>query len=105
MKIVTWNVNGLRARQGQLQDLIVAEQPDVVCLQEIKCTPGQVPALMVGPDYWSYWHGGGGYSGVALLVRRGFSPEMPRFEHPAFDYEHRIVETTVAIPTDLSPNL
>jgi exodeoxyribonuclease-3 len=106
MKIVTWNVNGLRARQAQLQDLLAAEQPDVVCLQEIKCTPGQVPALMVSPgDYWSYWHGGGGYSGVAILVRRGISPESPPFAHPAFDYEHRIVETAITLPADLGANL
>lgn len=96
MKIATWNVNGIRARQAQLQELLAAEQPDVVCLQEIKAAPGQVPALMVAPDeYWTYWHGGGGYSGVALLIRRAFSPEPPRFAHPDFDFEHRIVEARV----------
>jgi hypothetical protein len=106
MKIATWNVNGIRARQAQLQDLLAAEQPDVVCLQEIKAGPGQVPELMVAPgEYWTYWHGGGGYSGVALLVRRAFSPEPPRFAHPAFDYEHRIVEATVALPPDRCANL
>lgn len=96
MKIATWNVNGIRARQAQLQDLLAAEQPDVVCLQEIKATPEQVPALLVSPgEYWSYWHGGGGYSGVALLIRRSFAPEPPEFSHPAFDFEHRIVEARV----------
>ena len=106
MKIATWNVNGIRARQAQLQDLLAAEQPDVVCLQEIKAGPGQVPELMVAPgEYWTYWHGAGGYSGVALLVRRGFSPEPPRFAHPAFDYEHRIVEATVGVSGDCSANL
>jgi exodeoxyribonuclease-3 len=106
MKIATWNVNGIRARQAQLQDLLAAEQPDVVCLQEIKAGPGQVPELMVAPgEYWTYWHGGGGYSGVALLVRREFSPEPPRFAHPAFDYEHRIVEATIAVAASCSANL
>jgi exodeoxyribonuclease III len=106
MKIATWNVNGIRARQGQLQELLAAEQPDVVCLQEIKAGPGQVPELMVAPgEYWTYWHGGGGYSGVALLVRRSFSPDAPRFTHPAFDYEHRIVEATITLPAEVSPNL
>ena len=92
MKIITWNVNGIRARQAQVEELIAAEQPDVLCLQEIKAAPDQVPALLVSPDaYWSYWHGGRGYSGVAVLVRRGFSVEAPVFEHPAFDFEQRIV--------------
>lgn len=99
MKIATWNVNGIRARHAQLQELLAAEQPDVVCLQEIKAAPDQVPALMVAPDeYWTYWHGGGGYSGVALLVRRSFSPEPPQFSHPAFDFEHRIVEARLTAP-------
>jgi exodeoxyribonuclease-3 len=99
MKILTWNVNGIRARQAQLQELLAVEQPDIVCLQEIKATPGQVPELMVSAgDYWAYWHGGGGYSGVALLIRRGFSPAPPVFGHPPFDFEHRIVEATVTAP-------
>jgi exodeoxyribonuclease III len=96
MKIATWNVNGIRARQAQLQGLLAKEQPDVVCLQEIKATPGQVPELLVAPgEYWTYWHGGGGYSGVALLVRRSFASDPPQFAHPAFDFEHRIVEARV----------
>ena len=47
-------------------------------------------------DYWCYWHGGKGYSGVALHVSRTFAPERPAFEHPAFDHEQRIATVTVA---------
>jgi exodeoxyribonuclease III len=92
LKLITWNVNGVRARQAEVQQLLDAEQPDVVCLQEIKATPDQVPALLVSPDgYWCYWHGGRGYSGVALLVRRSRLATPPSFSHPAFDLEQRIV--------------
>ena len=92
MKIVTWNVNGIRKRQGELQDLLAAEQPDVLCLQEIKAAPDQIPGLLLAPEgYWCYWHGAGGYSGVALLVRCDFVPARPEFTHPAFDHEGRIV--------------
>jgi len=92
VKIITWNVNGIRARQAQVQELIAAEEPDVLCLQEIKASPDQVPALLVAPEsYWSYWHGSGGYSGVGLLIRRGLSTESPEFSHPSFDFEHRVV--------------
>jgi exodeoxyribonuclease-3 len=89
-------VNGIRARQAQVQEILASEEPDVVCLQEIKALPEQVPALLVSPEtYWSYWHGAGGYSGVALLVRRGLSSEPPEFSHPSFDFEQRIVLANV----------
>jgi exodeoxyribonuclease-3 len=92
MKVITWNVNGIRARHAQVQALIDAERPDVLCLQEIKASPVQVPALLLSAsDHWSYWHGVGGYSGVALIVRHGFVTEPPVFTHPSFDMESRIV--------------
>lgn len=92
MKVITWNVNGIRARHAELQALIAAETPDVVCLQEIKAAPTQVPDLLASTaDHYSYWHGSGGYSGVALIVRHSFVMERPAFHHPSFDMEHRIV--------------
>ncbi len=92
MKILTWNVNGIRARESQVLDLLLAERPDVACLQEIKATPEQVPALLAAPaDYWAYWHGAGPYSGVALLLRRDLAVNRPAFRHPALDRECRIV--------------
>jgi exodeoxyribonuclease-3 len=92
VKIATWNVNGIRARQGQVQELIEKEQPDVLCLQEIKASLDQLPVWLCDIEgYWCYWHGGKGYSGVALHVRRETFPDRPDFQHPEFDYEHRIV--------------
>ena len=49
--------------------------------------------------YWCYWHGGKGYSGVGLHVRKDIAPDRPAFTHPAFDYEHRVV--TVDLATDV----
>ena len=96
MKVATWNVNGIRARQAQVQEFIEREQPDIVCLQEIKATTDQLPVWLCDMEgYWCYWHGTKGYSGVALHVKKGRSSERPAFEHPAFDYESRIV--TVAL--------
>jgi exodeoxyribonuclease-3 len=92
MILATWNVNGIRARQAQLQDLFAAEHPDVVCLQEIKASPAQIPELLVAPDdYWCYWHGEGGYSGVAILVSCKVCARRPVFSHPDFDMERRMV--------------
>jgi exodeoxyribonuclease-3 len=85
-------VNGIRARQAQVQEWIEREQPDVVCLQEIKASIDQLPVWLCEIEgYWCYWHGGKGYSGVALHVNRQIAAERPLFDHPAFDYENRIV--------------
>jgi exodeoxyribonuclease-3 len=91
MKIGTWNVNGIRARQAQLQEWMERDCPDVVCLQEIKASVDQLPVwLCEMEDYWCYWHGDKGYSGVGLHVSKRISPDRPAFEHPAFDFENRI---------------
>ena len=97
MKIATWNVNGIRARQTQLQEWVEREQPDVVCLQEIKAVSDQVPeALCEMEGYWCYWHGHKGYSGVALQLAKSRFPDPPVFTHPPFDHEHRIAVAEVA---------
>ena len=46
--------------------------------------------------YWCYWHGGKGYSGVALHVSKTIAPERPAFSHPEFNYENRIVAVDLA---------
>jgi exodeoxyribonuclease-3 len=96
MKIATWNVNGIRARQAQVQEWIDREQPDVICLQETKASLDQLPVWLCElQGYWCYWHGAKGYSGVALHISRTFAPEPPVFQHPPFDYESRIVTADV----------
>jgi exodeoxyribonuclease-3 len=92
VKIVTWNVNGIRARKDDVVALIASERPDILCLQEIKALPEQVPEpLFFLSDYWSYWHGSKGYSGVGLHIHKDHAPDRPRFLHPEFDHETRIV--------------
>src|SRR5690349_8466736 len=101
MKIGTWNVNGIRARQSQLQEWVERERPDVVCLQEIKASSDQVPAALCEMEgYWCYWHGGKGYSGVGLHVSKTIAPERPLFSHPDFDFENRFVEA--ALPSGVT---
>ena len=48
VKIATWNVNGVRAREAQVVEWIGREQPDVLCLQELKATREQIPASLAG---------------------------------------------------------
>ena len=95
MKIATWNVNGIRARGAEVADWIAKERPDVFCLQEIKASSDQIPTLILDFDGYScHWHGGKGYSGVAMLVRT--DPDtQPDFSHPHYDYETRVVTARV----------
>jgi exodeoxyribonuclease-3 len=93
VKIATWNVNGIRAREAQLLEWTDREKPDVICLQELKATLAQVPASICNlAGYWCYWHGAGAYSGVGLHLRQETFPEKPEFTHPEFDHETRIVQ-------------
>ncbi|GAC1433714.1 MAG: exodeoxyribonuclease III [Thermoanaerobaculia bacterium] len=73
---------------------VAHEQPDIICLQEIKAAIAQVPETCTLEDYTCYWHGAGGYSGVALHVRRAFA-DQPQFTHPEFDHETRIVQAEI----------
>jgi exodeoxyribonuclease-3 len=97
MKIASWNVNGIRAREAQVLELVARERPDVLCLQEIKAPPARVPpSLCELEGYWCLWHGATAYSGIALHVRRELSPERPPYVHPPFDVETRIASVDVA---------
>jgi exodeoxyribonuclease-3 len=96
MKIASWNVNGIRAREAQVLELVARERPDVLCLQEIKAPPARVPASLCELEgYWCLWHGASAYSGIALHVRRELSPDRPPYVHPAFDVETRIANVDV----------
>jgi exodeoxyribonuclease-3 len=92
VRIATWNVNGIRARQTQFAEWLHREAPDIVCLQELKAESAQIPELCKLDDYWAYWHCLRGYSGVSLHVRKDLLPSAPVFEHPDFDMESRIVQ-------------
>ena len=97
MKLATWNVNGIRAREAQVLALVERERPDILCLQEIKAPPARVPASLCTLDgYWCLWHGETAYSGVAMLVRRDIAPAAPGFGHPPFDEETRIATAQAA---------
>jgi exodeoxyribonuclease-3 len=98
VKLITWNVNGIRARESELLALLDEEKPDVVMLQETKATHEQLPATLYGLmailDYHSIWHGSAGYSGVSVHLRKS-TFDKPKAAHPPFDYETRVVEAHV----------
>lgn len=97
LKIATWNVNGIRAREAQFLEWLERERPDVVCLQELKSTVEKVPASLCDlQGYRCYWHGERAYSGVGLHIRRDAFVDESHFVHPAFDFETRIVTARLA---------
>ncbi len=74
MKIISWNVNGIRAahKSGHFDSFIKKYKPDIICLQETKAEQGQSPLDL--PEYEEYWNSATkkGYSGTAI-----FSKEKP----------------------------
>ena len=96
MKILTYNVNGIRAalKKGWLEWL-KGENPDVICIQEIKATPDQVPeiALLEEMGYEHYWYPAQkkGYSGTAIFTR--ITPNHIEYGcgHEDYDFEGRII--------------
>ncbi len=97
MKVATWNVNGIRARAAQFCEWLERDQPDVVCLQELKADAGQVPPQCAHSGYHVFWHGSvvRAYSGVSLHVKKASFPAEPVFSHPDFDMESRIVQAQI----------
>ena len=72
MKLVTFNINGIRARMPRLLEYLEREQPDVVCLQELKCADDSLPIGEIeAAGYQAVWHGQKGVNGVAILSRGG----------------------------------
>lgn len=71
-KITCLNVNGIRAAEKKgFVDWLMESQPDVLCLQELKALPEQVPASIQELDYHGFYHSAEkkGYSGVGILSK------------------------------------
>ena len=73
VKLLSWNVNGVRAALGKgLLDWMAAAKADVICLQEVKATPGDVQGVVWPAGYEVVWNAAQkkGYSGTALFAKR-----------------------------------
>ena len=96
MKIATWNLNSIRARQQRLIPWLAAAQPDVLCLQELKCADEEFPALeLMAAGYHSVCYGQRSYNGVAIVskpepvdVLRGLADDLQ-------DEQSRVVAATI----------
>jgi exodeoxyribonuclease-3 len=97
VKIVTYNVNGIRARLPNLLRWLTESAPDIVCLQELKIPQESFPAdVMRDAGYGVIWHGQKSWNGVAILAR-GTEPRELRRALPGDpqDTHSRYIEATV----------
>ena len=79
MKIVTYNVNGIKARLPRLVEYLTEAQPDIVCLQELKSVDEGFPiAEIEAAGYGAVWHGQKSWNGVAVLARGAVPVERQR---------------------------
>ena len=97
MKIISWNVNGIRAvaKKG-LAVFLRTEKPDILCVQEVKISDStRAQTEFDFPGYTEYWNSAKrpGYSGTAILVREGFKDLIGTKNGlglPKFDDEGRV---------------
>ncbi len=89
MKVVTWNVNSLRARLERVLEFLEVHSPDALLLQETKCSPEQFPAdQLAAAGYDVCHHSGGRWAGVAVLAPK----------------DHGLKEAQVGLPGEASPD-
>jgi exodeoxyribonuclease-3 len=97
MRIVSWNVNGIRSivRKG-FWKWLGADKPDIVCLQETRIQPEQLTETLRNPTgYHTFWHSAErkGYSGVATFCQEEPQATQKGFGQPNFDVEGRVLVT------------
>lgn len=94
MKVATWNVNSVRVRWPHIADWLTQHQPDVLCLQELKCEALQFPwEDLRSLGYVGLVAGQKAYNGVALLSREpGIGEEVGLAEFP--DPQQRVIAAT-----------
>jgi len=78
MKLVTWNVNSLKARLPRVLEFLGEHTPDVVCMQETKCEDAAFPAdELAAAGYHAVHHSAGRWAGVAIVAREGLTLADP----------------------------
>jgi exodeoxyribonuclease-3 len=98
MKLISWNVNGLRAvMKKNFLEYLDTEKPDVLCLQETKCTPEDVEQLWPA-HYTTYWNSAQkkGYSGTAIFTKERPLKVTPHLGIDDHDKEGRVLTAEYA---------
>lgn len=96
MKLATWNVNSIKARREAVLAWLKEAEPDVVCLQELKCTDDTFPAEPFEElGYNCAVHGQKTYNGVAILSKRPMEDVTPRLPGDDSDEHARYIEAVI----------
>ncbi|KFA89899.1 exodeoxyribonuclease III [Archangium violaceum] len=96
MKITAWNVNSVRARKDRLVDWLKSAQPDVVCLQELKCQDAEFPMEAVREvGYHAVVHGQKTYNGVGILAKTEPTDVVRGLSDGVDDTHARLIAATV----------
>src|SRR5438132_14134739 len=97
MRIASWNINSLRKRQDRLFAWLEARRPDIVCLQETKCTDDQFPALALeAAGYYAAYHGEKSYNGVAILSKSKLRDVRPSLCDEVIAPKARVIAGSIA---------
>lgn len=92
-KIITWNVNSIKIRLNHLRQLITKYQPDIVCLQELKCRTEKFPYDKLNDlPYNLYVHGQNTYNGVAILSTISADKVVTNFADNPIPEQARFIE-------------
>ena len=108
MKLITWNVNGLRACMGKgFLEFVREEQPDMMCVQETKMQEGQADVPLEG--YLQYWNSAvkKGYSGTAIFTKHEPLAVFRDIDSDGHDTEGRVLTLeyeSFYLVTEYTPN-
>ncbi len=102
MKLYSWNINGLRAvlKRQDLQKMIESENPDVLCLQEIKAKPEQVELDF--PDYDIFWNPAKrpGYAGTMILAKKALKAKPILSAYDVSETFEKLLEEGRVLPLE-----
>lgn len=100
LKIITWNVNSIKTRLQHLIDVIEKHDPDVICLQELKCETEKFPEeLLSHLPYNFYVQGQKSYNGVAIFSKIQADEVKTNFENNPIPEQARFIE--ICFNTDM----
>jgi len=96
MKLVTWNVNSIQTRLKRLLNFINREEPELICLQELKCLEEKFPfSELEALGYKCAVSGQKAYNGVALLSRLDLNEVSKGFGNQDLDQDARLIAAKV----------
>lgn len=97
MKIATWNINGISSRLQHVLDWASSEQPDVLCLQELKCVDERFPLQKLKGAGFPHidFHGEKAYNGVAILSKHRIYGLQKNYPNDREDAPKRLISGSI----------